>query len=140
MAMKSRLAADAMIFIYHFDRVEPYFTRTSKLLFKAQQEQYEIITSIITVIEVLSPTVYRQTPDIIKEINIYFTEARYLRVIDVTWTIAQEAARLRRQHTFLRTPDSIQLATALVTRADIFITNDAKLGRLSLPGLKIRSL
>lgn len=140
MAIKPKLALDAMIFIYHFDRVEPYFARTSELLSKAQQGHYEIITSLITVIEILSPSAYRQTPDIIKEINIYFTEARYLRVIDVTWTIAQEAAKLRRENKFLRIPDSIQLATAIIEKADSFITNDSKLTNLSIAGLKIRPL
>ncbi len=140
MAVKPRVALDSMIFIYHFDRVEPFFTRTSEIFSKAQQGKYDIVTSLISLIEVLSPSVYRHTPNIIKEINIYFQEAKYLHVVEVNWNIAQKAATLRREYKHLRTPDAIQLATAIVSQANIFITNDAKLKTLSLPGLTIQTL
>jgi len=139
-AVKTLVALDAMVFIYHFDRVDPYFAHTTKLFTKAQQGIYDIVTSLVSLIEVLSPSAYHHAPNIIKEINVYFNEAKYLRVVDVTWDIAQEAARLRREHKYLRTPDAIQLATALVHHADRFITNDTKLKTLSLPGITIQTL
>lgn len=129
-----------MTFIYHFDRIEPYFAHTTKLFTNAQRGEFDIITSIISVIETLSPAVYRHSPELIKEINIYFKEAHYLHVVDITWDIAQEAAKLRREYTHLRTPDAVQLATATVSQADTFITNDMKLKKLSLPGLTIQTL
>lgn len=129
-----------MTFIYHFDRIEPYFAHTTKLFTNAQRGEFDIITSIISVIETLSPAVYCHSPGLIKEINIYFKEAHYLHVVDITWDIAQEAAKLRREYTHLRTPDAVQLATAIVSQADTFITNDVKLKKLSLPGLTIQTL
>lgn len=129
-----------MVFIYHFDRVEPYFTHTTKLFTKAQRGEYEVVTSLISVIEALSFRDYRLSPEIIKEINIYFQEAKYLHVVEVNWDIAQKAATLRREYKHLRTPDAIQLATAIVSQANIFITNDTKLKTLSLPGLTIKTL
>lgn len=140
MVVKTTLALDSMIFIYHFDHVEPYFTHTTKLFTKAQKGEYEVVTSLISVIEALSFIDYRLSPEIIKEINIYFQEAKYLHVVDVNWNIAQEASRLRREYKYLRTPDAIQLATAIVSQANIFITNDTKLKTLSLPGLTIKTL
>lgn len=140
MAVKKKVALDSMTFIYHFDRVEPYFAHTTELFTKAQHGDYEIITSLISVIETLSPTAYRHSPELIKEINIYFKEAHYLHIVDVTWDIAQEAARLRREYKYLRTPDAIQLATAIVHNADLFVTNDMKLKNFSLPGLTIQAL
>jgi predicted nucleic acid-binding protein len=44
--------------------------------------------------------------------------------------IAEEAAALRARHN-LRTPDSIQLATAIRSGASWFLTNDAALANLS---------
>lgn len=129
-----------MTFIYHFDRIEPYFAHTTKLFTNAQRGEFDIITSIISVIETLSPAVYRHSPGLIKEINIYFKEAHYLHVVDITWDIAQEAAKLRREYTHLRTPDAVQLATAIISQSDAFITNDVKLKKLSLPGLTIQTL
>lgn len=129
-----------MFFIYHFDKVEPYFTSTTKIFTQAQQGKYEILTSVISLLEALSPSVYTNSPEIINEIDIYFNEAPYLQVVEVTKDISREAAKLRRENRFLRTPDSIQLATALVEHADIFITNDIQIGNLKIPGLKISSL
>ena len=47
--------------------------------------------------------------------------------------IAEEAARLRAFHN-IRTPDSIQMATAIFGGASFFLTNDTRLP--SLPNLK----
>ena len=51
--------------------------------------------------------------------------------------IAEEAARLRAFHN-IRTPDSIQMATALKMEATFFLTNDIRLP--SLPNLTILML
>lgn len=134
------LALDSMVFIYHFGRVEPYFAQTVEIFTKAQRGDYQIVTSLVSVLESLSAPGYHNKPEIIKEINIYFREARCLHVVDVTWDIALEAARLRRVYAYLRTPDAIQLATAATAGAHTFITNDARLTKLTLPGLTIRTL
>lgn len=49
-----------------------------------------------------------------------------IRSIDVNERIALEAACIRRSYGF-RIPGSIQLATALYTNAEAFITNDKRL-------------
>lgn len=46
-----------------------------------------------------------------------------IRLVDVTYDIAREAARIRAE-TGLRTPDALIVATALVIEADILVTND----------------
>jgi predicted nucleic acid-binding protein len=53
-----------------------------------------------------------------------------LTTIPLTATIAERAAGLRAEHN-LRTPDAIQLATALESGASHFLTNDADLARVS---------
>jgi predicted nucleic acid-binding protein len=60
-----------------------------------------------------------------------------LAVQAVTPAIAEEAARLRAAHGF-RTPDAVQLATALTGSASSFLTNDAQLARV--PGLRVHVL
>jgi len=49
-----------------------------------------------------------------------------LRVIDVGYEVAREAARIRAATT-LRTPDALILASASISRADIFVTDDERL-------------
>jgi len=50
--------------------------------------------------------------------------------------ITEEAARLRARHN-LRTPDSIQMATAIHAKASFFLTNDDRLLDLPKPKLLI---
>lgn len=138
--MTKKIALDSMCFIYHFEQTQPYFQRIENLLSHAQTGKSQVITSVISVLETLSAPKYSLQPEVVKEINLFFAEAGYIRVFGVDWEIAQEAARLRRENKFLRTPDSIQLATALIHQADIFVTNDSRLKKLSLPSLKILPL
>jgi len=57
--------------------------------------------------------------------------------VPLTEDVAEEAARLRAAHN-LRTPDSIQMATALLAGAGYFLTNDAKLA--AVPGMQVLTL
>jgi predicted nucleic acid-binding protein len=54
--------------------------------------------------------------------------------VDITSQIAEEAAQLRAAHN-IKTPDAIQVATAISLGAAVFLTNDAKLA--SIPGIKV---
>lgn len=135
--MTKKIALDSMCFIYHFEQTQPYFQRVENLLSHAQTGKSQIVTSIISVLETLSSPKYSTQPEVVKEINLFFAETGYIGVFGVDWEIAQEAARLRRENKSLRTPDSIQLATALTHQANIIVTNDARLKKFSLPGLKI---
>ena len=57
-----------------------------------------------------------------------------LTVVELTPDIAEAAAQLRASYN-LRSPDSIQMATAIREAASFFLTNDARLP--SLPGLTV---
>ncbi len=59
--------------------------------------------------------------------------AEGLSTYSLTPMVAEGAARLRASHN-LRTPDAIQMATALDMGATCFLTNDARLP--DLPGMK----
>ena len=138
--MRSKLALDSMVFIYHFERTEPYFSRVEKILSSARDGENELITSIISVIETLSAPKYLHLAEVVDEIDLFFREADNIKVFELNGEIAFEAARLRRENKNLRTPDSIQLATALVGGAEVFITHDRGLQKMKVDKLKIRSL
>ena len=91
-------------------------------------------TSIITPIEILT---FCQAPgreDLDRMYREYFTQTDELSVWPVDWEIAEECARLRAKYR-LRIPDAIQIATALIAGADVFITNDRRL--LKVPEIKV---
>lgn len=138
--MIEKIALDSMIFIYYFEQAEGYFQHVREILLSAQEGRSELMTSTISVTEVLSAPKYIHLPEIVKEIDYFFQEAEFLKVIGLDWDIAVEAARLRRENQFLRTPDAIQLATGFVFGADTFITNDKELQKINVGSMRIRML
>ena len=134
------VALDSMVFIYWFEQDERFILQVEPWFTKMETGKIEAITSIVSPIEVLSATKFQSDPEKLNVFTHFFSETENLTIYDVNWEIGQEAAKLRREHKSLHTPDAIQLATALVHKADIFVTNDIKLQNLSLPNLKILSL
>lgn len=135
-----RIALDSMVFIYHFEQTPAFFEPARKILSAAGRGDCKLITSVVSVIEVLSAPKYTQLTDVASGIKRFFQEAEFLEVIDLDDEIAFETARLRRENKSLRTPDAIQLATAIVSRASTFVTGDAKLRNLKILGLDIELL
>ena len=129
-----------MIFIYLFEDDARFIDEVHPILKNAESGKNGLITSVISVAETLSPSKYLVDKVTPTKVQRFFRETQGLIVYPVDWDIALEAARLRQKHRFLKTPDAIQLGTALVHRADVFLTNDIKLKRLSLPELTIQTL
>jgi len=117
---------DTNIFIYHFED-NPQFSPYTQLIFEElSQGKFQAVTSIISVIEALS---YPSSSQILKNIEEGFKTIPNLTILDIDHNLAVEAARLRRKYR-IRLPDSVQLATALSSKAQAFITNDEKLKKL----------
>ncbi len=95
------------------------------------------ITSTITLLEVLVKPIKEDRLDIMKTYSELLTTSKGIDIFDITISVAKEAARLRAKYN-LRTPDSIQLATAIIFGADIFLTNDTRLK--SITEIKIITL
>ncbi len=75
--------------------------------------------------------------DLVEQYQKILTQSSTLEIVDVTKSISVKAAELRGKYN-LKTPDSIQLATALEYPAHFFITNDNDLPVLK--NLKLISL
>lgn len=114
---------DAMIFIYFFEKNPKYHLWVKKLFDLGEQGKIRLITSRITPIEILSTPKLVGKPEKIYLYQEYFKNAPYLIVEDISWDIVERSAQLRREMK-LRTPDAIQLATAQMSGAQLFLTND----------------
>jgi len=84
------------------------------------------ITSIVTPIEILTHCVREGQSELEAAYLDFFQNTPKLSVFQIDWAIAQKAVYLRAKYQFT-TPDAIQIATALVHEADVFITNDRRL-------------
>lgn len=92
------------------------------------------VTSTITLLEVLVQPLRRGDDRLAQQYRAILFNAAGLTTYPVSVAVSEEAARLRAAHN-LRTPDAIQMATALLGGATHFVTNDVRLP--SIPGLQI---
>jgi len=88
------------------------------------------ITSTITLLEVLVKPLRENRKDLVSKYTHVLTSSKGLDICDLNISIAKEAAQLRSKYN-LKTPDSIQIATAKVNSAEYFITNDLHLKSIS---------
>lgn len=117
------IGIDSNIFSYQFHQ-EPTFGPLVKRVFDdLSSYKLKAVTSIITLTEVLS---VEAQPTKIKQLEHLLLRATNVAILEVDLDIAREAAKIRREYGF-RTPDAIQLATAIQAKAKVFITNDKRL-------------
>lgn len=123
------LGLDTCIFIYHLEQHPRYQPLTQVLLQTIESGECQAIASVLSVMELAVRPWQLDRPDIALDYARILEEFPNLGVADVTTQIAQEAARLRAQYQ-LRSPDALQVATAIVHRTSAFVTNDRGLLRI----------
>ncbi len=129
----SRIFFDTNLFIYLFEGRGAEADRVAALRERILERRDQLFTSALTLGEILvKPT---ETGD-------EALATRYSRAIEATTTIvpfAVEAApiyaRIRLDRS-IRPPDAIQLACAASAEIDLFVTNDERLSRKSVPGIE----
>lgn len=114
---------DTNIFIYYFHDVNEFSIKAKKIFEQLVSDSALGMTSVITQTELLS---IKMTEKESHTLLAYFLETPNLKIKNITQEIAIKAAQLRRIYG-MRTSDAIQLATAIVNKADFFITNDKQL-------------
>lgn len=121
--MSGMISLDTNIFIYYFQRNKHFGEKAKKVFETLTTGKNKAATSIITLTEILYLKSSETEVDLLKHA---FLQTPNLTIITVDQEIAIEAARIRRHYGF-RLPDSMHLATALLNKADVFITNDVRL-------------
>lgn len=114
---------DTNIFIYHFHNNPDFTSYTDKIFNLLVENKIKVVTSLITLIELLS---FKAPHDRLRRLKESFEQLPNLTVFPVDESMALKIAEIRREYGF-RLPDSIQLATALLGKAQVFISNDQKL-------------
>ncbi len=122
--MKNKFVGlDSNIFSYQFHQHPKFGPAAKKIFDSLSSNQMHAVTSIITLLEILSVNAPESR---IRELEKLFLETPNLEVLAVNHELSVVAAGIRRKYGF-RTPDAIQLATALNSKAKAFITNDNRL-------------
>lgn len=124
------LGLDTSAFIYHVEGHPVYAPRVGTIFREIENGRARGVTSTLTFLEVLVGP-YR-AGDQARRIALSGFLASFPGVswVALDLAVADRAASLRGQYR-LRTPDAIQLASALEAGADAFLTNDQQLSRVT---------
>ena len=95
-------------------------TRLFRIL---EKKQMTIVTSAVTLLEILVHPYRKKDMAAVEHYYAYLTRAPFIELVPLSVEIADRAAQLRAVYGF-KTPDAIQLATALDAEATLFLTRD----------------
>jgi len=121
---------DTMVFIYHFEENQAYSPLTFSIFESLEKGNFNGITSILTLLEILVKPKKENNLLLTERYKLLFETFPNLQVKELNENIADIASSLRANYN-VNTPDAIQIATSLEAQADIFITNDASLKKVT---------
>jgi predicted nucleic acid-binding protein len=121
--------------LIYFIEQNPTYLEMMRLFFRTlNQGEFRVVTSVVTLPEVLVYPLRQGNIILAQQYRDILFNSEGLTTVQVSEDIAEAAAQLRAVHN-LRTPDAIQMATAIHEGASLFLTNDARLP--SLEGLEV---
>ena len=124
------IGLDTMVFIYHFEENQIYSPLTFSIFESLEKGNFNAITSILTLLEILVKPKRENNLILTERYKILLETFPNLQVKTLDENIADVASSLRANYN-INTPDAIQMATSLEAQADIFITNDTSLKKVT---------
>ncbi|MBU7046887.1 MAG: PIN domain-containing protein [Theionarchaea archaeon] len=115
--------------IIYFIEKGIYFKIMRSFFERLLEGHFRAITSTITLLEVLVQPYRYENNHLLEEYKEILLYADSLSIVPVSNEIADKAAELRAKYR-VRTPDAIQVATAIHGEASIFLTNDKTLKKI----------
>lgn len=122
-----KVTVDTMVFIYAFEEHPTYLPIIKPFFSAVEKGEMEAVTSTVTLAECLVQPYRKKDMALASRYRILFRNFPNLSVLPLTDDIAERTALLRANYR-LKTPDAIQLATALISGSHSFLTNDESLG------------
>ena len=129
----SRIFWDTNLYIYLFQGSSQSSQRVAEIRDAMNRRGDQLLTSCFTVGEVLVGPARASRTDLSRQYEKAIAQTSVLIPFDL------DAARMFaaiRVDTSIKPPDAIQLACAAVAKSDMFITNDARLTRKTIPGIQ----
>ena len=114
---------EASPFIYYFEDKQPYGDLLAPIFLGLKNGSIDVVSSLITVSEVLTLPYRREQWNLIKTYREVFGKQSNITVLPMTLETADLTAQIRGKYG-LKTPDALQWATAKLHNVDYFLTND----------------
>lgn len=124
------IGIDTMVFIYHLEDHPDFSTITERLFDAVEKGKYHAVTSFLTLVEILVKPKREGLTKVVSDYRDLLLTFPNLKFTPVDLRVSDLASTLRAKYS-IRTPDSIQIATAVVESAAAFITNDEQLKKVN---------
>jgi predicted nucleic acid-binding protein len=125
------VAFDTGPLIYYIEEHPDYLSRADELFSALDSGAALGMTSVLTLQEVLVKPLREGQDELAEKYRQVLTNSVNVKLYEVDQLICETAARLRAKYTWLRTPDALQIATAIRHGAEIIMTNDDGWRRVS---------
>ena len=125
-----RLGVDTAPFIYFVERHPDYLGLMREIIRRIDAGEIEAVSSVVTLTEVLTHPLRFKNVLLAQRYRDVLYRSRNFRLLPIDAAIAEVTTDLRTRYN-LRTPDALQLATAIKAGCDAFLTNDATLKKVT---------
>lgn len=120
---------DTSPIIYYIEENKKYIDLLNKVFTANNNGLFIFRTSVISLIEVLIFPLRQNNTELALQYKSILCNSRTLEIIEINTEISLQSAILRAKYG-LKTPDAIQIASAINANSHIFLTNDHHLKRI----------
>lgn len=129
----ARVFWDTNLFIYLFEKNREWSPRVVELRKRMRERRDDLLTSCLTVGEVLTKP--KELGDaILEKAYLNFFSGGSIQLVTFGLDAAKRYGEIRSRER-VRPADAIQLACAAAAGTDLFVTNDGRLSKLVIPGV-----
>lgn len=124
-----RIYLDTAPIIYFVEGVEPFASAVEARLFPTTKDDAPLlVVSDLSRLECRVKPLREGDAELLRDYDEFF--AAVDEVVPLSRAVVDEATQIRASDNF-KTPDAMHLAAAMVSRCDIFLTNDHQLDRFT---------
>ena len=127
---EKRVCIDTAPFIYYIEKHGLYKKILNPVFKEIDLGGIDTITSTITLLEVMVLPMKTGNENLAHKYREILLHADGLTTYEISHQISEKAAQLRANYS-IKTPDALQISTGIIHGADIVLTNDSDLKRVS---------
>ncbi len=124
------IGLDTSPFIYFVEQNPLYVDLMRQVFKRITKGDFQSCSSVITLTEVLVQPLRQNNQTLANEYRDLLFNGANFQLLQLTALVAETAAELRAKYN-LRTPDALQIATALENGCDAFLCNDKDLKKVT---------
>ncbi len=131
------LFLDACVIIYLLEAKEPFCSEVKETLYQLTELHQDITINVsrLSVLECLVYPLRHQENAVIEQYRTFFSK-QDLQIIELAPEVVEKALWLQVRYN-LRTPDALQVASALETPEHIFLTGDKSFSKVTELNVKL---